>query len=103
MIQKFVTICRNFFCELLDLNHTSKIKALVSLKIPKFATRASRIVQANFGIGTLVQHALLRACFGKAACCISIEHLLSKQRFGQMTSSEGVSPFKSKNESTPSA
>jgi hypothetical protein len=55
MIQKFVTTCGSLQNELLDLNHTSKINALVSLRIPKFATEACCAVQANFGIGTLVR------------------------------------------------
>jgi hypothetical protein len=38
MIQKFVTTCGSLQNERLDLNHTSKINALVSLKIPKLAT-----------------------------------------------------------------
>jgi hypothetical protein len=38
MIQKFVTTRGKLLNELLDLNHTSKINDLVSLRIPKFAT-----------------------------------------------------------------
>jgi hypothetical protein len=37
MIQKFVTTRGKLLNELLDLNHTSKINDLVSLKIPKSA------------------------------------------------------------------
>jgi 2-hydroxychromene-2-carboxylate isomerase len=43
MIQKFVAICGSLLNELLDLNHTSKINNLVSLKIPKFATERAAL------------------------------------------------------------
>ena len=43
MIQKFVTICGSLRIELLDLNHTSRINDLVSLKIPKFATECVKL------------------------------------------------------------
>ena len=42
MIEKFAGICRTFWSEFLDLNHTSKLMVLVSLLIPKFALRPSR-------------------------------------------------------------
>jgi hypothetical protein len=37
MIEKFAGICRTFWSEFLDLNHTSKSMMLVSLWILKFA------------------------------------------------------------------
>jgi hypothetical protein len=37
MIEKFAGICRKFWSEFLDLNHTSSFVMLVSLWIPKFA------------------------------------------------------------------
>ncbi len=37
MIEKFAGICRTFWSEFLDLNHTGKSIILVPLKIPKFA------------------------------------------------------------------
>ena len=53
MIRKFVTILQRVHHELPDLNHTSRINKLVSLKIPKFATELAAGTDANFGIGTL--------------------------------------------------
>jgi hypothetical protein len=53
MILKFVTILRRVRHELLDLNHTSSPKKLVSLEIPKFATELAAGMDASFGTGTL--------------------------------------------------
>jgi hypothetical protein len=59
MIRKFVTILQRVHHELPDLNHTSRINKLVSLKIPKFATELAAGTDANFGIGTLEALGLL--------------------------------------------
>ena len=55
MIEKFAVTGGEASSEFLDLNHTSKLMILVSLLIPKFARDTSIEVDANFGIGTLVE------------------------------------------------